>query len=208
MVFDNNSTDGSAARPGTWASGSSQSACRARATLLARCLPCCRSATYWSWSMATGPIPPRPRRFWLHPCSTVRPTWPWCSQPEPGAGAMSPVRGLGNLLIRLAFRLLIGKGTGDLLSGYRASPSFLRPSTLRSRRLRDRDRAGHRGRDPKVADTRSPRRLPATNRRHAQQAGAFRDGRRILKTILVQSLRRDPARVILAFAFCTCLSHM
>ena len=54
-------------------------------------------------------------------------------QPELGAGAMSPVRGLGNLLFRSAFRLLIGKGTGDLLSGYRAfSPRFLRTVSLRS----------------------------------------------------------------------------
>ncbi|QEH32356.1 Undecaprenyl-phosphate mannosyltransferase [Aquisphaera giovannonii] len=41
-------------------------------------------------------------------------------RPEAGAGAMSPVRGLGNALIRSAFRLLVGRPSGDLLSGYRA----------------------------------------------------------------------------------------
>ena len=40
-------------------------------------------------------------------------------RPVPGTGAMSPVRGFGNLLIRAAFRILIGRGTADLLSGYR-----------------------------------------------------------------------------------------
>ena len=40
-------------------------------------------------------------------------------RPVPGAGAMSPVRGLGNLIFRVAFRALIGRGTTDLLSGYR-----------------------------------------------------------------------------------------
>ncbi|HEU5117179.1 MAG TPA: glycosyltransferase, partial [Isosphaeraceae bacterium] len=40
-------------------------------------------------------------------------------QPVAAVGAMSPVRRLGNLLIRSAFRLLIGRGPGDLLSGYR-----------------------------------------------------------------------------------------
>ena len=42
-----------------------------------------------------------------------------CAGP-PGAGAMTFTRGLGNRLIRAAFRLLIGPGNTDLLSGYRA----------------------------------------------------------------------------------------
>ena len=41
-------------------------------------------------------------------------------RPCTGTGAMSLTRGLGNLLIRAAFRLLIGPGNTDLLSGYRA----------------------------------------------------------------------------------------
>lgn len=41
-------------------------------------------------------------------------------RPERGAKAMSPLRGIGNLLIRGTFRVLIGRSAGDLLSGYRA----------------------------------------------------------------------------------------
>ena len=55
-------------------------------------------------------------------------------RPEPGRGAMSPVRGLGNLLIRAAFRVLIGRAGGDLLSGYIVfSRHFLERVTPRSR---------------------------------------------------------------------------
>lgn len=43
-----------------------------------------------------------------------------------GRAAMAPVRGVGNVLIRAAFRVLIGQGPGDLLSGYRVfGPRFL-----------------------------------------------------------------------------------
>src|SRR4051794_30006126 len=40
-------------------------------------------------------------------------------RPVAEAGAMHPVRGLGNVLIRASFRVLIGQAPGDLLSGYR-----------------------------------------------------------------------------------------
>jgi hypothetical protein len=40
-------------------------------------------------------------------------------RPIEGANAMSPVRGIGNILIRATFAILIGEGPGDLLSGYR-----------------------------------------------------------------------------------------
>ncbi len=55
-------------------------------------------------------------------------------QPAPGAGAMSPVRGLGNVLIRSAFWLLIGPGNRDLLSGYRVfSRRFRQTVVLRAK---------------------------------------------------------------------------
>ena len=55
-------------------------------------------------------------------------------RPLEGAGAMAPVRGLGNVLIRAVFRVLIGRAPGDLLSGYRAfSRQFLQSVVLRSR---------------------------------------------------------------------------
>jgi glycosyltransferase involved in cell wall biosynthesis len=41
-------------------------------------------------------------------------------RPAEGAKAMTVIRGLGNTLIRAAFWLLIGPGTTDLLSGFRA----------------------------------------------------------------------------------------
>jgi|GEM_PF-2489928 len=41
-------------------------------------------------------------------------------RPVDELGAMAPTRRVGNLLIRAAFRVLIGPGASDLLSGYRA----------------------------------------------------------------------------------------
>jgi glycosyltransferase involved in cell wall biosynthesis len=121
-------------------------------------------------------------------------------QPERGAGAMSPVRGLGNLLIRSAFRLLIGPGTGDLLSGYRAfGPRFLQAVDLRSEGFEIETELAiaavtHRLRALEVSVPYRPR-IAGT----VSKLNAFRDGRRILRTILTQGLRRDPARVILVY---------
>jgi hypothetical protein len=121
-------------------------------------------------------------------------------RPVPGTGAMSPVRGIGNLLIRAAFRILIGRGTTDLLSGYRTFNRRFREAVhLRSngfeietelvseavaRRLRVVEIAipYH----PRIAGTQSKLR-------------AFRDGRRILAMILLQSLRLRPYRPVLAW---------
>ncbi len=121
-------------------------------------------------------------------------------QPELGAGAMSPVRGLGNLLIRTAFRLLIGKGTGDLLSGYRAfSPRFLRTASLRSEGFEIEtelaiEAVSRKLQTLEVSVPYRPRIAGTVSKLHA-----FRDGRRILQTIVVHGLRRDPARVILVY---------
>jgi len=119
-------------------------------------------------------------------------------QPAAGAGAMTFTRGLGNLLIRSAFRLLIGAPNRDLLSGYRAfgrgyrdsvrlrSPGFEIETELTSeavaRRLKvvEIDVPYY----PRIAGTQSKLR-------------AFRDGRRILWTILTQSLRLRPHRPVL-----------
>ena len=70
-------------------------------------------------------------------------------QPELGAGAMSPVRGLGNLLIRYGLPPLDRQGNRRSalgLSGLLAAVPPHRVVTIG--RLRDRDRAGHRGREP------------------------------------------------------------
>jgi glycosyltransferase involved in cell wall biosynthesis len=120
-------------------------------------------------------------------------------QPEPGAGAMSPVRGLGNLLIRSAFRILIGPGTGDLLSGYRAfGPKFLHAVDLRSEGFEIETELAiaavtHKLRALEVSVPYRPR-IAGT----VSKLNAFRDGRRILRTILVQSVRRNATRVIVA----------
>jgi glycosyltransferase involved in cell wall biosynthesis len=121
-------------------------------------------------------------------------------QPTPGVGAMTLTRGLGNKLFRATFWLLIGPGTADLLSGYRAFNKRFRTAVqLRSggfeietelvseavaRKLRIVDIAiAYR---PRIAGTQSKLR-------------AFRDGRRILVTIVSQSLRLRPYRALLAW---------
>jgi glycosyltransferase involved in cell wall biosynthesis len=126
-------------------------------------------------------------------------------QPEPGARAMSPVRGLGNVLIRGAFRLLIGPGTGDLLSGYRAfSPRFLKTVELRSEGFEIETELAI------EAVTRKLRTLEVSVPYRPRIAGtasklrAFHDGKRILRTILTQGLRKDPARVILVYLGLMC----
>jgi glycosyltransferase involved in cell wall biosynthesis len=116
-------------------------------------------------------------------------------RPVAETGAMTPVRGLGNVLIRAAFRVLIGRGTGDLLSGYRVfsrhfrevvhprSAGFEIEAELASE-------AVARGlRDVEVPVPYYPRIAGTTSK-----LKALRDGRRILATIFAQSLRYRPWR--------------
>jgi glycosyltransferase involved in cell wall biosynthesis len=123
-------------------------------------------------------------------------------QPDAQAGAMSPLRRLGNILIRASFRVLVGRGPGDLLSGYRVfSRHFLATIAPRSRgfeieaelacqsvvrgmRVVEVPVSYH----PRIAGTQSKLR-------------AFRDGLRIVAMIARQGLRlrlgfssRPPAR--------------
>jgi glycosyltransferase involved in cell wall biosynthesis len=121
-------------------------------------------------------------------------------QPEPGAGAMSPVRGLGNILIRGTFRLLIGPGTGDLLSGYRAfGRRFVESVQLESAGFEIETELAI------EATTRGLSTLEVSVPYRPRIAGtvsklrAWSDGRRIISTILVGSLRHTPARVILVY---------
>jgi glycosyltransferase involved in cell wall biosynthesis len=127
-------------------------------------------------------------------------------RPAAGAGAMTFTRGLGNVLIRAAFRLLIGSPNRDLLSGYRAfsrryrdsvrlrSPGFEIETELTSeavaRRLKivEIDVPYY----PRIAGTES-------------KLKAFRDGRRIAWTILTQSLRLRPYRPVLLWLLPTLL---
>ena len=121
-------------------------------------------------------------------------------QPTPGAGAMTLTRGVGNKLIRAAFRLLIGPGTTDLLSGYRAfSRRFRTTVQLRSAGFEIETELASEAVARKLRVVEIP--IPY----HPRIAGtesklrAFRDGRRILVTIVSQSLRLRPHRVLLAW---------
>jgi glycosyltransferase involved in cell wall biosynthesis len=119
-------------------------------------------------------------------------------RPVAGEGAMTPVRGLGNLLIRASFRLLIGRGTGDLLSGYRVfSRRFREAVTLRSEGFEI---------ETELASEAVAKRLRVVEIEvpyHPRIAGtesklrAFRDGGRILRTIIAQGLRLRPWRLML-----------
>jgi glycosyltransferase involved in cell wall biosynthesis len=120
-------------------------------------------------------------------------------QPEPGAGAMSLTRGLGNILIRAAFRILIGPGNTDLLSGFRAfSRRFRTTVQLRSSGFEIETELAS------EAVARSLRVVEIPIPYHPRIAGtqsklrAFRDGRRILVTIVSKSLRLRPLRPFLA----------
>lgn len=119
-------------------------------------------------------------------------------QPTPGAGAMTPIRGIGNRLIRAAFRLLIGPGNTDLLSGYRGfSRRFREDVRLRSSGFEiETELAGE-------AAARGLRVIEISVPYHPRIAGttsklrAFRDGRRILATIIALGIRLRPLRSIL-----------
>jgi glycosyltransferase involved in cell wall biosynthesis len=122
-------------------------------------------------------------------------------QPVAGGGAMTFTRGFGNLLIQTAFRVLIGSGNSDLLSGYRAfsrrfvenvrlsSAGFEIETELASEAVAGRLRVVEVSVPyyPRIAGTQSKLR-------------AFRDGLRILRTMLKQSLRLRPYRAALVWA--------
>jgi glycosyltransferase involved in cell wall biosynthesis len=121
-------------------------------------------------------------------------------QPTPGAGAMTLTRGVGNKLIRAAFWVLIGPGTSDLLSGYRVfSKHFRLTVELRSAGFEIETELASEAVARKLKTVEIP--IPY----HPRIAGtesklrAFRDGRRILVTIVCQSLRLRPHRAILAW---------
>jgi glycosyltransferase involved in cell wall biosynthesis len=122
-------------------------------------------------------------------------------RPIPGERAMSPVRRLGNLLIRSAFRLLIGPGHPDLLTGYRVfGPRFLREVTPRSAGFEIETELGceavARGLRVAAVETDYRPRAPGTH----SKLRAFADGRRILRTIIYESLTRRPLRFLAALA--------
>ncbi len=119
-------------------------------------------------------------------------------QPTPGVGAMTMTRWLGNKVILAAFGLLIGPGTTDLLSGYRAfNQRFRRTVELRSAgfEIETELAAEAVARGMRVVEIRVPYypRIAGTQ----SKLRAFRDGWRILVTIVGQSLRLRPHRTLL-----------
>jgi glycosyltransferase involved in cell wall biosynthesis len=119
-------------------------------------------------------------------------------RPVPGASAMTFTRSLGNRLIRAAFRLLVGRANTDLLSGYRAfnrrframvklqSTGFEIESELACEAL---------ARNLRVVEIEIPyySRVAGTE----SKLRAYRDGWRILRTILTRSLWLRPHRPLL-----------
>ena len=119
-------------------------------------------------------------------------------QPVAEVGAMTPVRGLGNVLIRAAFRVLIGPGAGDLLSGYRVfGPNYLRAVTPRSSgfEIETELAAEAVARRLRVLEVPVPYRPRIAGT--ASKLRVFRDGRRILFTIVAQGLRLRPHRAFI-----------
>jgi hypothetical protein len=118
-------------------------------------------------------------------------------RPVAEVGAMTPVRGLGNVLIRGAFRVLIGRGAGDLLSGYRAfGPAYLQAVTPGSAgfEIESELAAEAVARQMRVVEVPVPYRPRIAGTQ--SKLRAFRDGRRILATIVIESLRLRPSRLV------------
>ncbi|MDR3636724.1 MAG: glycosyltransferase [Isosphaeraceae bacterium] len=122
-------------------------------------------------------------------------------RPVAGEGAMTPLRRLGNLLIPGTFRVFIGRGTRDLLSGYRVfGPRFLHEVRLRSSGFEIETELAT------EAVARHLRIVEIPVDYHPRIAGTasklrpLRDGIRIVRTIVVQSLRLRPWRPALLAA--------
>jgi glycosyltransferase involved in cell wall biosynthesis len=123
-----------------------------------------------------------------------------------GVSGMAPVRGLGNALIRAAFRALIGRGPGDLLSGYRVfGPRFLAEVKPRSTGFEiETELTGEAvSRQMRVVEVEVPYHPRIAGSVSKLRAG--RDGLRILFMIMRIAARLQPLRlvaVLLAAAAC------
>jgi glycosyltransferase involved in cell wall biosynthesis len=119
-------------------------------------------------------------------------------RPIAEAGAMSPIRSLGNVLIGVGFWVLVGPGTTDLLSGYRVfSSRAMRTMRLRSEGFEiETELAGEAvGRGLRVVEEPVPYRPRIAGTQ--SKLNAFRDGVRILRMILRLSFRLRPWRPLL-----------
>jgi glycosyltransferase involved in cell wall biosynthesis len=128
-------------------------------------------------------------------------------QPARGAGAMTLTRAIGNRLIRTAFRVLIGPGNTDLLSGFRAfSLRFREEVQLLSAGFEIETELSS------EAVARGFRIIEISVPYHPRIAGtqsklrAFSDGWRILLKILMQSQRLRPLRLLIVEAVITAIT--
>ena len=118
-------------------------------------------------------------------------------RPIAEAGAMTPLRGLGNVLIRSAFRLLIGPGPGDLLSGYRVlGRRFRKGVDLRSSGFEIETELASEAvaRGLRVVEFPVPYRPRIAGT--VSKLNAFRAGGRLMAMIAVQGVRLAPWRVL------------
>ncbi len=128
-------------------------------------------------------------------------------RPVEGTRAMSLVRGTGNLLIKTAFRVIIGPGNNDLLSGYRDFGRRYRAQVrLRSEgfEIETELAAEAVARGLKVVELPVPYhpRIAGT----VSKLSALRDGKRILLAILRHGLALRPRRLLaLALLILACL---
>ena len=149
-----------------------------------------------------GPTRPTAARALLEPVLAGRADMSVGNRkPVAELGAMSPIRGVGNVLIGAAFAVLIGPGTRDLLSGYRVFGRHFR-EVVRPRSAGfeiEAELVGQAvGRGLRVAQIDVPYRPRIAGT--ASKLRAFRDGRRILGTILRQGLRFRPWRALCVLA--------
>ena len=191
LVFDNNSTDGTAHVARVRGVRVQPVAEQGKGHVVARCVPRCWAiGMSSSWSMETARTRPSRAACWWLRCSKK---WRiWSSAPVSRNSAPVPCRrseAWATCCIRAAFRVLIGKGTGDLLSGYRAfSPKFLRTVSLNSEGFEIETELAI------EAVTRTLGTLEVSVPYRPRIAGtvsklnAFRDGRRIFKTIVIHGL--------------------
>lgn len=114
---------------------------------------------------------------------------------------MTPVRGLGNLLIHAAFFVLIGRGPSDLLSGYRAFNRRFREAVVpRSRGFEIESELASEAVARRLRTVEVPVPYRPRIAGSSSKLQAFRDGLRIVAMVLRQSLRLRPWRPLALLA--------
>ena len=110
--------------------------------------------------------------------------------------AMSPVRGLGNVLIRFAFWLLMGLSAGDLLSGYRLfGQKFLKGVRLKSHGFEIETEIACKAVGGGWRVVEKPVSYLPRAAGTASKLRALRDGLRIIKMMAIQSFQLKPWRL-------------